>query len=167
MALVYIGLGSNQGHPRQQIKKARQALAALPQSHLLADSGLFGSPAMTLPGDDQPQPDYLNAVIKLETNLLPHDLLASLQAIETAQGRERSRRWGPRTLDLDILVYDDLQLSDERLSIPHPGIAERDFVLYPLQAIDAELVIAGLGPLSRLITGQVGGQVEYLGPIDE
>ncbi len=167
MALVYVGLGSNMAQPRRQIKRARQALAALPRSRLLADSGLFGGPAMTLPGDDRPQPNYLNAVVKLETDLQPFDLLAGLQAIETAQGRVRSRKWGPRTLDLDILVYDDLQMSDERLRIPHPGIAERDFVLYPLQAIDPELVIAGLGPLSGLIAGLAESHVKYLGPIDE
>ena len=167
MARVYIGLGSNLDNPRQQLDRARQALDALPGVVLLADSGVYRSPAMTLPDDPEPQPDYLNAVISLQTDLSPHELLHSLQAIEAAQGRVRHRTWGPRTLDLDILMYDDLQLQDAQLTIPHAGIAERDFVLLPLNAIDNSLVIPGLGPVSELIARLPEGRLEYLGPLHE
>ena len=167
MAVVYIGLGSNLARPDQQLLTARQALAALPDSRILADSGMFRSRAMTLPGDDQAQPDYLNAVVKLETDLQPLDLLRALQAIESAQGRVRERPWGPRTLDLDILLYDDLQMRNEQLSIPHPGIAERDFVLYPLRAIDEKLELPGLGPVADLIARLAASDIAYLGPFHE
>lgn len=167
MAVAYIGLGSNLQQPRQQLERARQALAELPDTRLLAESGVYRSPAMTLPDDAESQPDYLNAVIKLETGLAPHPLLQRLQAIETAQGRVRSRTWGPRTLDLDILMYDDLQLQDAQLTIPHPGIAERDFVLLPLSAIDENLVIPGLGPLSVLLADRADAAIEFLGPLHE
>lgn len=165
MALVYIGLGSNLEHPDRQLRQARQALEALPDTTLMADSGVFRSPAMTLPGDDRAQPDYLNAVVRLDTRLPPHELLRRLQAIEVAQGRVRERTWGPRTLDLDILMYDDIQLQDEQLTIPHPGIAERDFVLYPLSRIDESLVIPGQGPLAELMARRTGVDIEYLGPL--
>ena len=166
MARVYIGLGSNLDNPGQQLGRAYQALSALAEVTILADSGVFRSPAMTLPDDPEPQPDYLNAVVKLDTALAPHALLHRLQALEVEQGRVRNRAWGPRTLDLDILMYDDLQLDDEQLTIPHPGIAERDFVLFPLNRIDPDLVIPGLGPLAELIRQRAGAAIEYLGPLD-
>jgi 2-amino-4-hydroxy-6-hydroxymethyldihydropteridine diphosphokinase len=162
MSVVYIGLGSNLDQPKVQLRKARQALAALPQCRLIADSGLFQSQPMTLPGDDQPQDDYINAVIKLETTLSPHQLLDALQAIELEQGRQRTRRWGPRTLDLDILLYDELELHDARLTLPHAGIAERDFVLYPLKKIDNSLMIPGLGALETLVAKISQHNIHYL-----
>jgi 2-amino-4-hydroxy-6-hydroxymethyldihydropteridine diphosphokinase len=171
MAIAYIGLGSNLDDPQQQLRTAYLALRALPDSELLAGSGLYRSAPMTCPGDHEAQPDYVNAVVKLRTELGPHELLDQLQAIEQSQGRQRLKTWGPRTLDLDILMYDDLQQQDERLCIPHPGIAEREFVLYPLQAIDEQLNIPGLGPLSALIEAlpqvRPEGRLEYLGPIHE
>lgn len=166
MSIAYIGLGSNLAEPREQLHRARHALAALPGTHVLADSGIFRSPAMTLP-DSPPQPDYLNAVVKLQTTLSPHDLLHALRDIELRQGRQRHTRWAARTLDLDILLYDDLQLHEADLTIPHPGLAQRDFVLYPLQAIDKNMNIPGLGALSRLITCLPPGQLEYLGRFDD
>ena len=167
MSIVYIGLGSNLDHPVQQLQKARQALASLPETTVLSDSGLYRSRAMTLPGDDEAQPDYINAVVKLKTRLSPHDLLAALQVIETAQGRQRLKRWGARTLDLDILLYDDLQMADERLTIPHAGLAERNFVLYPLMNIEQDLVIPGQGPLTMMIKNVSQQNLEYLGAFDE
>ena len=167
MAQVYIGLGSNLENPRVQLKSAVKGLAALPGSRIVADSGVFRSRPMVLAGDTEMQPDYLNQVIKLETDLSPHELLDQLQAIELSQGRQRSRTWGPRTLDLDILMYDDLQLQDERLSIPHPGMAKRDFVLYPLSVIDEHLLIPGMGPLSALLAELPESDIEQLGFIDE
>ena len=166
MSIAYIGLGSNLDNPLKQLREARRAMSDMPSSRLLADSGLFKSRAMILQGDD-PQPDYINAVIKLETDLQPHVLLKQLQAIESSQGRVRTKRWGARTLDLDILLYDDLHIHDEQLSIPHPGIAERDFVLYPLKAIDDNLQIPGKGALSELIQQLPASSIEYLGAFDE
>lgn len=145
MTIVYIGMGSNMEHPEQQLTQAKNSLQKLEQTELLKSSSLFRSKAMTLPGDDQPQDDYINAVVKLDTQLLPHALLDECQRIENDQGRIRGKRWGARTLDLDILLYGELQFEDERLSIPHPGIAERDFVLYPLHQIEQNLMIPGSG----------------------
>jgi 2-amino-4-hydroxy-6-hydroxymethyldihydropteridine diphosphokinase len=166
VSIAYIGLGSNLAEPRQQLNRARRALAALPATTVLADSGLFRSPAMTLP-DSPPQPDYLNAVIKLRTELSPRDLLHALRDIELAQGRQRHTRWAARTLDLDILLYDALQMDTADLTIPHPGLAQRDFVLYPLQAIDKNMNIPGLGAVSALIARLPSGQLEYLGRFDD
>jgi 2-amino-4-hydroxy-6-hydroxymethyldihydropteridine diphosphokinase len=166
MPVVYIGLGSNLDQPKVQLNQARQRLASLPQTRLLADSGMFQSLAMTLPDDDVPQDDYINAVIKLETALSPHQLLDALQAIESQQGRQRARRWGPRTLDLDILLYDNLQMNDERLTLPHVGIAERDFVLYPLQKIDNSLMIPGLESLDMLLAKTSSKNIRYLGAFE-
>jgi 2-amino-4-hydroxy-6-hydroxymethyldihydropteridine diphosphokinase len=144
---AYIGLGSNLDDPVLHVKRACNELEQLPESHLLVCSSLYRSPPMG-PAD---QPDYINAVAAIETTLAPHQLLAELQAIEQRHGRMRERRWGPRTLDLDLLIYADVTLSDETLTLPHPGLAERDFVLYPLQEIAPSLVVPGLGALDLLV----------------
>ena len=163
MSIAYIGLGSNLDNPIEQLSQARSALDGLAGSHVMADSGMYESPAMTLPDDDEVQPDYLNAVVKLSTDLAPFTLLDALQAIETRQGRQRHKRWGARTLDLDILMYDDVQMNHERLIIPHPGMAERDFVLYPLQAIDKNINIPGLGALAVVIQHVAEHQLRFVG----
>ncbi|MCW8976659.1 MAG: 2-amino-4-hydroxy-6-hydroxymethyldihydropteridine diphosphokinase, partial [Sedimenticola sp.] len=98
------------------------------------------------------QPDYINAVAAVETYLEPHPLLAELQAIEQQHGRKRERRWGARTLDMDLLIYGDRVLSDATLTLPHPGLAERAFVLYPLQQIAQSLIVPGLGSVDSLVT---------------
>jgi len=144
--LAYIGLGSNQDNPESQLRAAIEALGTLPQTHLQACSSLYRSAPM----GPQDQPDYVNAVVQLSTGLEPEALLDKLQGIERAQGRVRARHWGPRTLDLDILLYGEEVLDTERLIIPHPGIAERGFVLYPLAEIDAQLEIPGLGCVKSL-----------------
>lgn len=161
MATVYIGLGSNLDNPQQQLKQAFISLRQLVGILIINDSGVFKSRAMTL--NNERQPDYYNAVVKLETRLPPHELLDALQAIENQQGRVREYKWSPRTLDLDILLYDDLQLNDERLTIPHPGIAERAFVLYPLQRIENDLDIPEHGKLSNLLEHVSSDDVEYIG----
>lgn len=98
------------------------------------------------------QPDYINAVAELSTELSPHALLDALQAIEQQHGRTRQgQRWGPRTLDLDILLYSDQQINDVRLQVPHPGIAMRSFVLYPLAEILPGCDIPGMGSLQALL----------------
>ncbi len=156
MIEVYIGLGANLDNPRAQVMRAIDELAALPDSRLLAVSSLYRSAPMILPDQAQTlpeQPDYINAVAKLETALAPHALLDALQAIEQAHERQRDgARWGPRTLDLDILLYANQQLDDERLQVPHTGMAVRNFVLYPLEELASrELDIPGVGRLADLL----------------
>ncbi|MCW8890152.1 MAG: 2-amino-4-hydroxy-6-hydroxymethyldihydropteridine diphosphokinase [Sedimenticola sp.] len=144
---AYIGLGSNLDNPVQHVQTALDELRQLPDSRLISCSSLYRSPPMG-PAD---QPDYINAAAALETSLNPHRLLTELQSIEQQHGRKRERRWGARTLDLDLLVYGESQLSDEELTVPHPGLAERAFVLYPLQEIANTLMIPGLGAIQSLV----------------
>lgn len=145
---AYIGLGSNLADPKLQLMKAIDALRGLPESRLTAISRLYRSRPMG-PAD---QPDYVNAVAMLDTRLEPYALLDALQAIENEQGRVRGpQRWGPRTLDLDLLLYGAEVISSERLQVPHPGIAERSFVLYPLADIAPELVLPDGRSLQQLL----------------
>ena len=112
-------------------------LAELPETQLLAKSRLYESKALTL--DDKPQPDYINAVAKIETKLQPLDLLAELKKIEAQHGRKPTRqRWTARTMDLDILLYGDIKLVTETLTIPHPEMGSRDFVLIPLADVNPD-----------------------------
>ncbi|MFT6052976.1 MAG: 2-amino-4-hydroxy-6-hydroxymethyldihydropteridine diphosphokinase [Halioglobus sp.] len=134
MTTAFIALGSNLKTPEKQLRDAADALAALPGCHVESISSVYQSAAVG-PGE---QPPYLNAVIQLSTSLPPLTLLDTLQAIEQLQGRERSERWGARTLDLDILLYDQQVINHPRLQIPHPRMTERNFVLYPLADISGE-----------------------------
>ncbi len=132
MERAYIGLGSNLAEPRQQLRGAIEALAGIAHSKLAAVSSLYLSDPLG-PSD---QPRYNNAVAALDTALPPLELLDALQAIEQAHGRERkAERWGPRTLDLDILLYGDRLIDEPRLKIPHYHMHARAFVLYPLSDI--------------------------------
>lgn len=131
MQRAWVGLGSNLADPFAQLQRAVNALAALPNARLVAVSVAYRNPALQLP-DCAPQPDYLNAVAALDTSLEPLALLDALQAIENAQGRVREQRWGPRTLDLDLLLFGSLILDTARLTLPHPGMTQRLFVLQPL-----------------------------------
>ncbi|HUL11767.1 MAG TPA: 2-amino-4-hydroxy-6-hydroxymethyldihydropteridine diphosphokinase [Methylococcaceae bacterium] len=146
---AYLGLGSNLGNPLAQLRSARQAIQALPAVREIAFSSLYRSTPMG-PSD---QPDYINAVMAIQTCLSALDLLRALQAIELAHGRMRTgERWGPRTLDLDLLLYGQEEIVGNVLTVPHPGLAEREFVLYPLAEIaPPELVIPGKGLLSELV----------------
>ena len=166
MAIVFIGVGSNLKQPRQQLSKALVALSQLPETRKLADAGIYQSKAMTLLDDPEPQPDYLNTVVKLDTRLLPYELLDHLQGIELAQGRTREKRWGPRTLDLDILLYDTIEMHEPGLTLPHPGMAERDFVLYPLYKIEPTLEIPGYGALTMLLAKVSDDNMHYLGDFE-
>ncbi|MEL1090506.1 2-amino-4-hydroxy-6-hydroxymethyldihydropteridine diphosphokinase [Pseudomonas sp. OB66] len=127
MERIYIGLGSNLADPADQLRSAIAALGQLPQTSLAGVSAFYQSDSL-LPG----QPRYTNAVAALDSSLAPIELLDALQAMENAQGRERLERWGPRTLDLDILLFGDRLIDEPRLKIPHYQIQERAFVLYPL-----------------------------------
>ena len=145
---AYIGLGSNLQDPQSQITRALNELQELPKTHVLVSSSLYISEPM----GPAKQADFVNAVVKISTSLSPEELLIALQNIEQLHKRARStERWGPRTLDLDILLYGDVQMNTKKLQIPHSGIAEREFVLIPLQEIEADLIIPGKGALIELI----------------
>ena len=136
-AIAFIGLGSNQGASLKILQTAVAAIAALPDSRCLQVSSLYASKAAEGAADG---PDFLNAVLKLETHLSPVVLLQHLQVIENTAGRERHWRHAPRTLDLDILLYGDRQIDTVALQIPHPRMAQRAFVLKPLWEISPSLV---------------------------
>ncbi|MEW6444937.1 MAG: 2-amino-4-hydroxy-6-hydroxymethyldihydropteridine diphosphokinase [Pseudomonadota bacterium] len=160
MARAWIGLGANLGDPVAQVRRAISALGQAPRTRLLRTSSLYRSPPMG-PSD---QPEYVNAVAEIETALDPDALLDALQGIENAFGRVRLRRWGERVIDLDILVYDRLQLRHERLILPHPGIAERAFVLRPLAELAPDLDIPGLPSLSAMLSARADDPCE---PMEE
>lgn len=146
-ARAYIGLGSNLHDPVHQVRQAFEALGGILSSCCVARSPLYRSAPAGGPPD---QPDYINAVAALDTGLTPGQLLAVLRAMELAQGRVRTVRWGPRILDLDLLLYDELVIDDPRLTLPHPRLHERAFVLYPLYDIAPSLTIPGKGSLREL-----------------
>lgn len=147
--ISYIGIGSNQQDPIKQAQQAIEALKLLPSSEIIKCSSLYCSTPM----GPQDQPDYINAVVAIETQLNPIALLDALQAIEQNQGRVRKdNRWGPRTLDLDIILYDNQTIDSERLVIPHYGMHEREFVLYPLLEITPQLTLPNGTHLSHLIS---------------
>lgn len=135
MIRCYIGLGSNLLQPRQQIQSAIAQLHSLADSRFIQLSPLYGSTAVG-PGT---QPDYINAVAAIDTELAPEALLDALQAIELQQGRQRNERWGARSLDLDILFYGDKQIQSARLTVPHPRIWQREFVTRPLADIAPDI----------------------------
>ena len=135
MIRCFIALGSNLDHPEQQVQRACQALASLPDSRLEAISPWY----LSTPIGPGRQPDYINGVAELSTNLPATELLKQLQAIENQQQRVRKERWGPRTLDLDILLYGNQCINLPELTVPHPRMMERNFVLYPLADIAPDL----------------------------
>jgi 2-amino-4-hydroxy-6-hydroxymethyldihydropteridine diphosphokinase len=145
---AYIGLGSNLRSPIDQIKSARAAINAVYGMTELAFSNLYASSPM----GPQNQPDYVNAVMSVATTLSPGELLNTLQRIERFHGRVRGEeRWCARTLDLDLLLYGDEEINLPELTVPHPGIADRPFVLHPLHECKADLLIPGKGKLTDLL----------------
>ncbi len=148
MTPAYIGLGSNLCDPKNQLRKALAALEQLRDTRIERISSLYRSAAVG-PGA---QPDYLNAVLLLATDLSPIALLDATQQIELDQGRVRDIRWGARTLDIDLLLYGDLQIDSLRLTVPHPRMQQRNFVLYPLREIsDTNLVLPDGSDLDTLL----------------
>jgi 2-amino-4-hydroxy-6-hydroxymethyldihydropteridine diphosphokinase len=145
---VYIGLGSNLADPAEQLRDAIKAMARLPQSSLSGVSSFYVSDSL-LAG----QPRYTNAVAAIDTSLPPLTLLDALQAIENDQGRERLERWGPRTLDLDILLFGNRLIDEPRLKVPHYQMQERAFVLYPLAELAPGLTFADGRRLDDLLAG--------------
>jgi 2-amino-4-hydroxy-6-hydroxymethyldihydropteridine diphosphokinase len=143
---AYVGIGSNLDEPVEQVRRAVAAMRELPQTRLVKLSSLYRS----APLGGAEQPDYINAVAVLDTRLGARKLLAALHEIEAAQGRDRSAgRWASRTLDLDLLVYGDERHAAADLTVPHPGIGEREFVLHPLNEVAPDLDIPGLGPVAE------------------
>lgn len=149
MITVFIAVGSNLGDPVTQAKVAIEAIKQLPQSHTVSCSSLYSSTPM----GPQDQPDYINAVVEIQTELTPLELLDCTQTIELEQGRVRKEeRWGPRTLDLDILLYGNEVMDSERLTVPHYGMKEREFVLYPLAEIAPNLTLPCGTRLNELLS---------------
>lgn len=145
---VYVGLGANLQQPVRQLQQAISALQQLPDTSFVVASSLYGSKPM----GSQDQPDYVNAVAALDTVLDAEALLDALQHIEQTHGRQRkAERWGPRTLDLDILLYGSQVINSQRLTVPHYGMRQREFVLYPLYEIAPQLQLPDGTVLSSLL----------------
>lgn len=145
--IAFIGLGSNLEDPPSQLQRAFAAIAKLPGTQLLARSSLYRGAPLGYPD----QPDFVNAVAKIETKLAPKDLLRALLNIEHQHGRERTFRNAPRILDLDVLLYDDVQLHEHGLTIPHPQMHLRAFVLQPLLEIAPDASIPGIGRAEKAL----------------
>ena len=157
---AYVGLGSNLDSPARQLESAFELLAKIPRSRLVQRSALYRS----APLGGIEQADFVNAVATMLTQLTAGELLLELQHIEQARGRERGAvRWGPRVLDLDLLVYSNQEIDEDQLTVPHPGIGERNFVLLPLEEVAPELVIPGLGPLANISVSGSAGEISRIG----
>ncbi|MFC3815727.1 2-amino-4-hydroxy-6-hydroxymethyldihydropteridine diphosphokinase [Lysobacter sp. GCM10012299] len=159
-ATAFVGLGSNLGDSIVALRAAFAALAAIEGTRLLQASRLYRTPAWGV----TEQPDFVNAVAMLETQHTPQQLLADLLAIERVAGRDRqadgSDRWGPRTLDLDLLLYGDAVISEPGLQVPHPHLHERAFALVPLLEIAPDALIPGIGPARQALAKMEPGEVE-------
>lgn len=155
---AWVGLGGNLGNVETTLMEALWAIDALPQTSIRAQSALYRTPAWGRTG----QPDFLNAAVELQTRMTPRVLLEHLLAIEVRFGRVRGNeeRWGPRKLDLDLLVFGDLELDEPGLHLPHPHLHERAFVLVPLAEIAPSLQIAGRGRVDQLLAAVDASGIE-------
>jgi 2-amino-4-hydroxy-6-hydroxymethyldihydropteridine diphosphokinase len=144
---AYVAIGSNLNHPQARVLEAFERLATLPATRLLLRSRLY----KTLPMGPQDQPDFMNAAAGLLTELGPRELLDGLLGIEKAMGRNRQERWGPRVIDLDLIWMLGETIDEPGLTLPHPGVSTRNFVLYPLADIAPTLAIPGHGIVSELL----------------
>lgn len=160
-AIAYIGLGGNLGPAQATVSAAIAAIAGLPATTLLHASRLYRTPAW----GDEAQPDFVNGVAAVRTGLAPRELLDALLAIERQSGRERDaegRRWGPRTLDLDLLLYGDAVVNEPGLTVPHPHLHARAFVLVPLLEIAPDVVVPGFGPARAALADMAIEGIEAL-----
>jgi 2-amino-4-hydroxy-6-hydroxymethyldihydropteridine diphosphokinase len=146
---AYVAIGSNLNSPAERVREAFTRFGELKDTRLISRSALYAS----RPLGPQTQPDFVNAAVGLLTRLAPPELLESLLAIERAMGRERHEKWGPRLIDLDLLWMPGASIANETLTLPHPGVSSRNFVLYPLAEIAPMLVIPGLGSVAALKQG--------------
>lgn len=153
----YIGIGSNLDDTRGNVERAIERLAQLSDTRLGARSGLFRTAPIDAGGDD-----YINAVVRIDTQQEPEHLLLELQAIEQEFGRERPCRNAPRTLDLDILLYGEQTISSASLQVPHPRMTQRAFVLIPLLQLDPFIAIPGYGPAHALVPGVAGQAIQKI-----
>jgi len=162
--IAFIGLGSNLVDPIDQVMRAFLELEKMPDTRLTARSSLYRSAAMvdSDQADLASQPDYVNAVAKIETELNPRELLQALLQIEHQHGRERTVKNAPRTLDLDLLLYDNRQVDEHGLTVPHPQIHLRAFVLQPLLEIAPDIDIPGLGQAQQFLQACMGQTLEKL-----
>lgn len=158
---AFIGLGSNLENPLAQLAGAIAELAALPHTLLVAQSPFYRSK----PVGPQDQPDFINGCAWLQTSLDPVELLDHLQAIEQAHGRERLQHWGPRTLDLDLLLFGSRVIDHPRLQVPHPELPNRDFVLRPLLDLEPQLTLPDGRQLTALLTRCPDNQLQQLEPV--
>ena len=158
---AYVGVGANLDDPADQVRDALSRLASIPQTQMLLTSGLYRNPPM----GSAKQPDYVNAVAGLLTQLVPENLLSELLNIEQCMGRRRQSvsRWEPRVIDLDLLLYGDRIIDAPNLSVPHPGISERNFVLFPLSDIAPQLSIPGQGKVATLAAGMDSSPLQRIG----
>ncbi len=157
---AYVGLGSNLDDPLQQVRRAAEGLRQLPQTRLECLSPWYGNPPM----GPQDQPDYVNGVAGLLTQLTPVALLAALKSLERELGRQpHSERWGPRRIDLDLLLHGQAVIEQPGLSLPHPGIAERPFVIKPLLDIAPDINVPGLGRLAESVKVGAFPELKALG----
>ena len=149
MTAAFIGLGANIDNPVAQLMQATQLLAAIPKTTVTHRSAIYRSP----PLGPQDQPDFFNACVKLVTQLSCDQLLAAMQGIEQTMGRVKHRRWGERCIDLDLLIFGAEQRDTAILKLPHPGIAQRDFVLKPLrELVDGGFIVPGSTDIDTLMT---------------
>lgn len=158
---AYVGIGSNLESPQEQVVAAIRELGALPETVVTRSSSLFRS----APFGPVEQGDFVNAVAAMMTQLTAHQLLSKMRTIEDNHGRNRDgERWGPRTLDLDLLVFSDAQIDDDVLTLPHPGISERNFVLLPLCELAPHLIVPGIGSVASLTDAvrNSGGRIERI-----
>ena len=158
MTVAYVGLGSNLGDARAHVLRAFEDLARLPETRLEARSALYRSAPLDAPG----QADYVNAAAGVDTELSAAQLLAALQDIERRHGRERPYANAPRTLDLDLLLYDEAAFASAMLTLPHPRMHERAFVLAPLAELDPRLEVPGRGSVRELLARCAGQRVARL-----
>ncbi|MDX2025591.1 2-amino-4-hydroxy-6-hydroxymethyldihydropteridine diphosphokinase [Microcella sp.] len=159
-ATAVIALGSNLGDREATLERAVAALDGLPESSILAVSSWHGTVALTVDGLDPEKPAYLNGVAVLQTHLDPYSLLDALRAIEAENGRERIERWGDRTLDLDLIAFDDLEIDSDVLQVPHPRAHERDFVLAPWLEVQPDAHLTGHGDVAALLAALQSGGAE-------
>lgn len=146
MSIAYLSLGSNLNNPINQVISAISEISSQPNIKLLAQSSLYETPPI-----GPKQPNFINAALKIETSLSADQLLQSMQKIEQAHQRQRTIHWGPRTLDIDLLLFDNLSINKKNLTIPHPFLAERAFVLVPLLEIEADLTTLQHGKLQNCL----------------
>jgi 2-amino-4-hydroxy-6-hydroxymethyldihydropteridine diphosphokinase len=145
---AWLGLGANLQHPQAQLTEAIKQISHIPECEVLQVSSFYQTP----PWGDEDQPDFINAVVKINTSLQAIELLHQMQAIENDMGRVRKdRRWGPRLIDIDLLLFGDESIESEELTLPHPRMHERAFVLLPLYELDPLIEIPGLGTAEKLL----------------